>query len=124
MKYFVVFVVLICLAFPVFGQSATAQRHRALSEAMGSTITRSTAALADFDSRSADSGTMKVYSSFFRRYNSIADALEDSEFKMNFLLRANARNDDIKEERDRYDSLLKQLQETKTEYDNWLRTVQ
>ena len=124
MKIILTSLVLFFLAFPVFAQSATAQRHRALSEAMGQSVTRSTATLADFDSRMRDDGTIRVFTTYIRRFESLTGALRDSEIRLDFLLRANAPSEGIQTERDNYERLLRELESVRTEYDNWLRTVQ
>jgi hypothetical protein len=124
MKFFVVSIVLFCLALPVFSQTSNAQRRKTLSDSMNTTISRSTAALSDFDSRSTENGTVRVYVSYKNRYDLLTQALLDSETKLELLLRSNDRIDYVKEERDYYEGLLNELQTVKTEYDSWLRTVQ
>ena len=116
--------VLFCLAFPLFSQDADAQRRTALSDSMGTRITRSTAALASFDSRIMDDGTAKVFTSYVRKFSSLSNALQESGARVDFLLRANGFSKDIREERDNYERLLRELETVRTEYDNWLRTVQ
>ena len=124
MKIFIGFVIFSCLAFPAFSQSPSVQRFRTLSESMGTTITRSNTALADFDERSGNDGTFRAFTSYRVKYDDLVVALQESEHRMNLLLRSNDRFENIKQERDRYDSLIRQLEAVKTEYDNWLRTVQ
>lgn len=124
MKILAGLVLFICFSFPLFSQSSNAQRQRALSDAMTTTIAKNTSILADFDSRSAGDGNIKKFSEFNRRYVSLTKALEASEQKMEFLLRANDRAANIKAEYDNFADLLKKLQDVKSEYDAWLRTVQ
>ena len=124
MRVFIGFIIFTCLAFPGFSQNARSQRVKALSDSMGTAVTRGTATLADFDSRTGDDGQIKVYTDYRRKFGDLSKAMQDSEDKLNFLLRTNDRARFIKEERDNYDDLLKQLQTMKSDYDTWLRTVQ
>ena len=124
MKIFLGFVIFSCLAFPVFSQSPNTQRFRTLSDSMGTSITRSTATLADFDERSASDGSVRTYTTYRVKYDKLVEALGESEVRMNLHLRSNDRFEIIKAERDIYDSLIKELEAVKSDYDNWLRTVQ
>jgi hypothetical protein len=72
----------------------------------------------------SDNGDVKNYTSFKVRYDVLVRALQESEARLNFLLRSNDRIEYIREERDNYQSLITQLQALRTEYDTWLRTVQ
>ena len=125
MKRFFVFLVLICLAVPVFSQndSANTQRYNALSDSMGTTINKSNVLLEDFNSQIKDDGDIKVYTSYKRKYESMVKALQESEFLLNLYLRTNDRTAIIKAERDNYENLIKQLQQVKSEFDNYLRTA-
>jgi hypothetical protein len=123
MKYIAVFVILACLAFPVFAQnSAISQRINALSESMGTTVSRATATLADFNSQIKDDGDVKVFTTYLRKYNSLATALSESESKLNLLLRTNDRVVHITAERDNYENILKQLQSVKSDFDSHFRS--
>ena len=124
MKIFIGFVIFICLAFPAFSQNSNAERFSDLSESLDSAISRSTAMLADYDSRSSDNGDFRMYSSFKKRYDELVRDLRASEIKMAQLFRTNDRVSYIKEERDNYNRLLTELQGVKAEYDSWLQTVQ
>ena len=124
MKLLFVSVILSCLAFPVFSQTGNVQRYRNLSDAIGTTLSRSTAALADFDSRASGGGDVRLYVHYLRQYNDLSKALDDSEHRLNFLLKGNAHSNQISEEHRNYANLLRTLETLKTEYDNWLRTVQ
>ena len=126
MKIFIGFVIFVCLAFPVFSQSQNpnADLFSALSGSMESSVSRSTAILADYDSKSNNDGNFKMYSSYKKRYDAIVKALRESEGRMDLLFRTGDRADYVKRERDNYNDLLAQLQSVKTEYDTWLRTVQ
>ena len=123
MKYFAVFVILVGLAFPVFSQNtALNRRFTALGDSMNSTISSSTATLADFNSQIKDNGEVKMYTSFLRQYNYLAKALQDSESKLNLLLRTNDRTIFITDERDYYEDLIKQLQAVKSDFDAYAKT--
>jgi len=125
MKVLITCAIFLCFAFPAFSQSAVnIQRYRALSDAIGATLTRSTAVLADFDARANDDGTTRRYAQFFRRHRDLTRALHESEHMLNFYLRGHAHNSIIREEHRNFRNLLVSLEELKNEYDAWLRTVQ
>jgi hypothetical protein len=123
-KALICFVVFVFFAFPAFSQAANLQRFRALSDAMGTTLTRSTAALADFDSRTGESRDVQRYAHYFRQHRFLATALQESERQLNFLLRGHAHPTLIDEEHRNFRNLLRAMEALKTEYDGWLRTVQ
>ena len=125
MKKSFVFLVFICFAFPVFSQTnnANVQRYNALSDSMGTTLNKSNVLLEDFNSQIKDDGDIKVYTSYKRKYESLVKALQDSEFLLNLYLRTYDRTATIKAERDNYENLINQLQQVKTEFDNYLRTA-
>jgi len=123
MKYFAVLVILAGLAFPVFSQNnALNQRFTALGDSMNNTITSSTSTLSDFDSQIKDHGDVKIYTTYLRKYNYYVKALQDSEVKLNLLLRTSDRNVYVKDERDNYESLIKQLQAVKTDFDTYVKS--
>jgi hypothetical protein len=123
MKYFAVLVILTGLAFPVFSQNAAiTRRFNTLSESMETTISKSSTTLADFNSQITDNGEINVYSTYLRKYNSLATSLQESESKLNLLLRTNDRTVYVIEERDNYGDLIKQLQSVKSEFDTYLRS--
>jgi len=124
MKAFVAFVFFLCFAFPAFSQSANVQRFRALGDAMAATHARNTEALADFDSRINDDGSMQRFAFFLRQHSDLSRALSQSEFRLNFLLNGNAHRTVVSEEHENFTELLSALDELRTEYDAWLRTVQ
>ena len=125
MKKYVVFLIFIYLAFPVFSQnqSANTQRYNALSDSMGTTLSKSNVLLEDFNSQIKDDGDIKVYTSYKRKYESLVKALQESEYMLNLYLRTNDRTATIKAERDNYENLIKQLQQVKSEFDGYLRTA-
>jgi len=124
-KKFIIFLVFISFAFPAFSQNqnANVQRYNSLSDSMGTTISKSNVLLEDFNSQIKDDGDIKVYTSYKRKYESLAKALQESEFLLNLYLRTNDRTATIKTERDNYENLIKQLQQVKSEFDNYLRTA-
>ena len=124
MKYLAVLVILACLAIPAFAQNTTfAQRLSTLSDSMGTTITKDTATLAEFDSQIKDNGDFKTYASFKRKYEFVAKELDDTGLKVNLMIRSNDRTAYIKAERDNYEDLLKQLQSVKSDFDNFSKSV-
>ena len=124
MKTFLAIIIFSTLTFPVFSQNVNLrQRFTNLSDSMENSITRSTNLVAGWADAGTDQANMRAYAAFRSRYETLLGALTDSEFRMNFLLRTNARLEFIGEERENYENLLRLLQNLKTEYDAWLRTV-
>jgi len=123
MKYFAVLVILVGLAFPAFSQNnALTQRFTALGDSMNKTITDSTSTLSDFDSQINTNGDARVFTSYLGKYNYLSQALQDSESKLNLLIRSNDRTAFIKDERDNYADLIKQLQAVKTDFDTYVKS--
>jgi hypothetical protein len=89
---------------------------------MANTISSSTTTLADFNSQIKDNGEVKVYTTYLRKYNSLATLLQESESKLNLLLRTNDRTAYVTDERDNYEDLIKQLQSVKSEFDTYIRS--
>ena len=125
MKKLAVFLVFISFAFPAFSQnqSANVQRYNALSDSMGTTLSKSNVLLEDFNSQIKDDGDIKIYTSYKRKYESLTRALQDSEYLLNLYLRTYERTAIIKAERDNYENLINQLQQVKSEFDGFLRTT-
>jgi len=122
MKYFAVFVILAGLAFPVFAQNtALAQRLNALNDAMGTSISNATSNLADFDQQIKDKADKNVYTSYLNKFNFLVETLEESEGKFDLLIRTNDRNINIEAERDNYESIIKQLQFEKSNFETYLK---
>jgi hypothetical protein len=118
------FVIFVCLAFPAFSQAKIPDvDFNELSDAMDSSITRSTSVLAEFDANLNDDGNFKAYSLYRKRYDDLVKALRESEARMDLLYRTYDRSDHVRRERDTYNDLLTQLQAVKSEYDAWLRTI-
>jgi len=124
MKLLFFTIILFAFTFSAFSQAANIQRYRALGDAIGLTLERGNAALEDFNSRVRDDGTTLRYTRFLRQHRDLANALHDSEWRLNFLLRGSAHRTLITEEHANFEDLIRQLDALKTEYDNWLRTVQ
>ena len=125
MKYFAVFLIFAGLAFPVFAQNtntALTQRLNALNDSMGTSISKATETLADFDSQIQDRGTANVYMTYLHKYNFLVDSLEESEGKFDLLIRTNDRNANIAAERDNYENIIKQLQSVKSSFETYLKS--
>jgi len=123
MKYFVVFVILAGLAFPVFAQNtALAQRLTALSDSMATSVTRATTTLSDFDAQIKDKKDVAIYTSYLNKYGYLVSALQDSEGRFKLLMRTNDRNVNIQEERDTFEAIIKQLQSVKSDFDAYLKS--
>lgn len=122
MKILIISVILLCLAFPVFSQTANSQRLKILSDSMGTTVSRSTTKLTNYDAQIKDDGTTKGYASYKKNYEALVTALQESEIRLDLYIRTYDRENIIKAERDNYEELIKQLQSVKTEYDNFVRT--
>ena len=90
---------------------------------MGRTIEASNSKLENYSQDSSDSENMKTYTSYRRKYESLSNALKSSEMRLDTLIRTNDKASRVKDERDNYENLLKQLQDSKSEYDNWLKNV-
>ena len=123
MKYFAVLVVLTGLAFPVFAQNnAITQRFNALSDSMGTTVSRSSSTLEDFDSQIKDNKDVTIYTNYVKLYNYLTSELNESEKKLNLLLRTNDRAAYIAAERDNYESIIKRLQSVKSDFDAYIKS--
>ena len=123
MKVFIAFVVFTCFTFPAFSQT-NMDRFRALGDAIETSVSRSRDVLADYDSRDNDSDNLTRYSLFLGEYRRITNALNESEARLNFLLRNNSHSSRVVEEHRVFEGFLASLEALKTEYDAWLRTVQ
>ena len=125
MKYVTIFIVLACLLVsPVFSQNKNQTRFKALSDSMGRTLSDSNTKLENYTDEMHNSGNMKTYASYNQKYSVLVKALNVSEIKLDRLIRTNDRTVDIKDERDHYEDLIKQLESTKSDYDNWMKSVQ
>ena len=123
MKIFIT-LTLLCLAFPAFSQNRNAQRFNALSESMGAALSKSNSNLEDFDSQLKDDSDVRTYMSYRGKFEYLSKTLQESEGRMNLYLRTNDRLETQKAERDNYESLIHQLETVKSDYDNFVKTVQ
>ena len=123
MKPIFVFILFVCLVFPCFSQNVNLERYNALSDAMGRNLESGKANLETYDQDTKDSENNMIYLRYRRRHESLSSAMKSSEARMDKLLRTNDKTARIKDERDHYERLIKDLESTKGEYDNWLRSV-
>jgi len=124
MKFFITFVILVCVVFPGFSQSASSDRFKALSDSMDRTINSSSSKLESYDELSLDSSNTNTFMRYNRRHEVLKEALGDSESRLDLLIRTNDRPSLIREERDNYENLLNNVKSLKSDYDSWLRSVQ
>ena len=123
MKAFFVFAVFVCVTFPGFSQNASSDRFKALSDSMGRTISSTTSKLETYNDMVLDNGNIRNYSSYNQKFEVLKQALGESERRLDLLIRTNDRISVIKEERDNYEKLSKELESLKSDYDNWLKNV-
>jgi hypothetical protein len=123
MKILVAFAIIVFLAFPVFSQDHKLPEYQMLSTDMGSSITSSNNVLGNFDLRLLNNDQYVTFNVYKGQYNNLVIALEQSEERLNRLIKANARESTLKEERDNYERLIKKLQSVKSEFDSWLSGV-
>ena len=124
MKFFIIAIMFASLIVPIFGQDANAPLYRSLNDSMNNTITESTNALKNFNNEIINNDQGKVYATYKLRYEALTRALNASETRLDRLLYFNDTPGNVRAERDRYQSLIQQLQAVQTEYDNWLKTTQ
>ena len=124
MKIVVFSFIFACLVFPAFSQSANSERFRALDDSMSSALSDSNSRLKDFDQSITDTGNLQTYVSYKQKYDFLTKALQESGSRLDRLMKFNDRTANIKAERDNYESLIKKLEAVKSDYDNWLKTVQ
>ena len=125
MQYFAVLILSICIAFPVFSQNSNnnRERFRNLSDSMGQTVSNSSSNLEYYDEMTADSGNSKNYAYYSRKHDFLSKALKESEARLDLYIRTNDRPSIVKAERNNYERLIKQLESTKNEYDDWLSSM-
>ena len=124
MKTFLAIIIFATLTSPAFSQNVNLrQRFTNLGDSMENSVARGNTLLAGWVDAGVDQVNMRAYASFRARYETLLGAMADSEHRMNFLLRTNARLEFIGEERENYENLLRLLQELRTEYNAWLGTV-
>lgn len=123
MKAFFIIVIFACLAFPLFSDDANLPRYQALSDTMGRTLSSANSKLDNYKQDMTNSGNMKTYSSYRGKYDSVVRRMNESETKLDLLIRTNDRTVDIKDEVDHYEGLVNQLESVKSDYDSWVRNV-
>ena len=124
MKFFIIAILFACLIAPIFGQDAYAEVYQSLNESMGTSISHSTESLENFDRQIVHENQGKVYASYKIRYQALSRALQESEITMERLIRFQATPAHLRDERNRYESLLRQLENLRSDYDTWLRNTQ
>ena len=124
MKFFAAFIIFTWLAIPVFSQNANTQRWKSLGDSITRTASNSKDKLADYDDQISDDGNTKNYTSYKRKYESLSRALNESEARLDLLIRTNDRHSKIVKERDNYERLGKQMDALQSDYDNWLQKTQ
>jgi len=122
MKFLTILIVFACLlVFPVFSQETNDQRYQALSDSMGRTLDSSNSRLDYYRDAMNDSGAMKGYASYRGKYSSLLRRLNETEIKLDLLIRTNDRTVLIEDEVGHYESIIDELESTKSDYDRWLR---
>ena len=124
MKAIFVFTIFFCVTFAGFSQNTNSDRFKALSDSMDRTISNSNSKLENYDEDTSGSGNTRTYTSYNRKHEILKQALSQSEWRLDLLIRTNDRTSVIKEERDNYEHLIKEVESLKSDYDSWLRSVQ
>lgn len=119
MRFFACFIIFACLAFPAFSQSATEERYQALSDSMGYTLEGGRSNLETIDQELRDSGSGNSYASYREKYVSIKRRMSETEARIDLYVRTKDKTSLIKQERDKYEKLLKDLEQLKSDYDSW-----
>jgi len=120
MRFFACFIIFTFLAFPAFSQTSREDRHNALSESMDYTLSSSRTKLENFNQDLKDSGDGNSYASYREKYNSLQRRLNETEARIDLLTRTNDKTSYIREQRDKYESLINDLEQVKSDYDSWL----
>ena len=124
MKVLLVFAIFACLVFPVFSEDPNTPRYRELSDSMGTTVSSSTSTLGNFDLVMLNNNQLSTYTSYKGQYDNLVNSLRESETRLSRLIRTNAQENRLREERDIYARLIERLEAVKAEFDNWLQGVQ
>ena len=119
MRFFACLIIFACLAFPAFSQNANEERYQALSDSMDFTLENSRTNLENFDQDIRDSGSGNSYASYREKYLSIVRRMNETEARIDLLTRTNDRTSLIRRERDRYENLINDLEQVKSDYDSW-----
>ena len=120
MRFFACFIIFVCLAFPAFSQNAREDRHRALSDSMDYTLSDSRSKLENFNEDLKDSDTGNSYASYREKYVSLQRRLNETEARIDLLTRTKDKTSLIKEQRDKYENLINELDQVKSDYDSWM----
>ena len=120
MRFFACIIIFACLAFPAFSQSSSEDRHRALSDSMDYTLSSSRTKLDNFNQDLKESGDGNSYASYREKYLSLVRRLNETEARIDLLTRTNDRTSLIRKERDKYEGLINDLEQVKSDYDSWV----
>ena len=120
MRFFVCLIIFTCLAFPAFSQSANEDRYQSLSDSMDFTLSSSRNKLENFDQDLKDSGNNNSYASYREKYLSLQRRLNETEARLDLYTRTNDKTSLIREQRDKYENLINELDQVKSDYDSWL----
>ena len=128
MKFIFGIIIFTCLSLPVYSQRQiqvdNTQRNNNFGNSIDTVLTRSNNNLRAFDAL-IDAGRDSItFSELRRRYESLANALFESELHLHFLIRSNSRIADIRGERENYQRLITDLETLKTDFETYLRTAQ
>ena len=121
MKIFAFLIVFTCFALPGFAQTANEQRYQSLSDAMEQTLSDSHTNLENFDEDLRNSGNNNSYATYRQKYLSLSRRLRETEERIDYLTRTNDKTSLIKRERDKYEGLINELEQLKSDYESWRR---
>ena len=125
MKGLIIFALLVCPVFMVFSQQdPNAPKFKDLSDSMGTTLSSSNSTLGNFDLKMSNNDHFYTFTSYKVQHDKLVKALRESEVRLNRLITANAPESSRKEERNRYERLIKKVESLKSDYDKWLQSVQ
>ncbi|GHV69665.1 hypothetical protein AGMMS49928_12880 [Spirochaetia bacterium] len=124
MKFIVAVLVFASVVFPVFSQDSNTSKYKSLDDTMGNTISSSNSQLSEFDKLMSYNGNGKMYASYKQKYDSLTKSIQNQEIKLKRMLQAHDNTGNLKKERDVYENLIKRLEAVKSEYENWLKTIQ
>ena len=120
MRFFVCLIIFACLAFPVFSQNANEDRYQALSDSMEYTLETSRSNLERYDQDLRDSGNNNSYAASRGKYLSIVRRMNETEARIDFLTRTKDKTSLIRKEHDKYEGLISELEQVKSDYDSWM----
>ena len=123
MRILVIAILFAGLLVPIFGQDANAPLYRSLNESINSTYASSSSRLRGFDNEIVYNAQGKAYGLFKQRYEALSRALQDSEIKLSRLIQLHDTPANIEDARKEFETLVKQLEQVKNEYDAWFKTL-